>query len=105
MELFRQSLAVLLVLTLLGAAVAWARRKTWRAKLAPARLESGGKLALTARHSIHLVRIGDRKLILALHPAGVTFLGDLAPPAQPGDFAPEARRGREDGPAISRGAI
>ncbi len=39
-------------------------------------LESRGKLALTARHSIHLIRVGDRNLILALHPEGVTFLGD-----------------------------
>jgi len=35
-------------------------------------------LALSARHSIHLVRIGDRSLILALHPDGITFLGDAA---------------------------
>jgi len=41
-------------------------------------LESCGKLSLTAQHSVHLVRIGDQKLVLAVHPAGITFLGDAA---------------------------
>ncbi len=105
MEIFRQSLAILLVFTLLGAAVAWARRKSWPGRLAPAVLESRGKLTLGPRHSLHLVRVGDRNLILALHPAGITFLGDLAPQARQGDFAPQARREREASPAISSGAI
>ncbi len=47
-------------------------------KAAPSLLESRGKLALTARHSIHLIRIGDRNIILALHPEGVTFLGEAS---------------------------
>lgn len=105
MEIFRQSLAILLVFALLGAVAVLVRRKSGNARLTPAMLQARGKLALTARHSIHLVRIGDRNLILALHPAGITFLGDLAPPARPGDFGPEARREREDSPAISSGAL
>jgi flagellar biogenesis protein FliO len=104
METLRQSLAILLVFTCLGAGVVWARRKSRRARLAPALLESRGKLALTARHSLHLVRIGDRNLILALHPAGVTFLGDLTPQPPLGDYAPEARREHEACAAISSGA-
>lgn len=105
MEIFRQSLAILLVFTLLGVAVALLRKKSARGRLAPAVLQSRAKLALTARHSIHLVRIGDRNLILALHPAGITFLGDLTPQARLGDFAPEAREKREASPAVSSGAL
>jgi flagellar biogenesis protein FliO len=67
-------------------------------------LESRAKLALTARHSLHLVRIGDRDLILALHPAGLTFLGDLAPQPRRGDFAPEAPGDPKSSPALSGGA-
>lgn len=96
MEIFRQLLAVLLVLALLGAAVAAARRKSWRGRVAPAMLESRGKLALSARHSIHLIKIGDRNLIVALHPEGITFLGD---------FSPETRHDREEITAISSGAL
>lgn len=96
MEIVRQSLAILLVFTLLGVAVALVRRRSGRGRPAPAVLESRGKLALSARHSIHLVRIADRNLILALHPAGITFLGDLAP---------QARQERQASPAISSGAI
>ena len=80
----RQSLAIVFVLALLWTALWLVRRKGWagmmpRVKTAPRMIESRGKLALTARHSIHVVRIGDRDLILALHPDGVTFLGDTHP--------------------------
>jgi flagellar biogenesis protein FliO len=105
MELFRELFGIFLVFSLLGAAVGLVRRKSGRERLAPAVLESRGKLALTARHCIHLVRIGDRNLILALHPTGITLLGDLAPQARLGDCAPDARREREARPAISSGAL
>lgn len=101
MEIVRQALAILLVFALLGAAIAGMRRKSWRGRVAPALLQSRGKLALTTRHSIHLVRIGDRDLILALHPAGITFLGDVTS----GEFAPDAGREPAATPAISGGAI
>ncbi len=58
-----------------------------RTKSVAGLLESRGKLALTARHSVHLVRVGDRNLILALHPDGITFLGDAVPAA---DCEPKA---------------
>jgi flagellar biogenesis protein FliO len=96
MEIFRESLAILLVFTLLGVAVALVRRRSWQGRLPASVLESRGKLALTARHSIHLVRAGDRNLILALHPAGITFLGD---------FEPEVRPERETSPALASGVI
>jgi flagellar biogenesis protein FliO len=80
MDIVRQSLAIVFVFALLWTALSFLRKKgwtrSWKAKALPGLLESRGKLALTARHSIHLIRIGDRSLILALHPDGVTFLGD-----------------------------
>lgn len=78
MDIARQSLAIVFVLALLWAALWLLRKRGWaglRTKAVHGVLESRGKLTLTARHSIHLVRVGDRSLILALHPEGVTFLG------------------------------
>jgi flagellar biogenesis protein FliO len=83
MDIARQSLAIVFVFTLLWTALWLLRKRGWtgvrRSNLLSSRLESRGKLVLSARHSIHLVRVGDRNLILALHPEGVTFLGDAAP--------------------------
>jgi flagellar biogenesis protein FliO len=83
MDIARQSLAIVFVFALLWTALWLLRRRGWQGarRTKPMRgvLESRGKLTLTARHSIHLVRIGDRNLILALHPDGVTFLGDALP--------------------------
>lgn len=79
MDLLRQTLALALVFGLLWAARWLLRRnRSWRIRPGAELLESRAKLALTARHSVHLVRIGDRTLILALHPEGITFLGDSA---------------------------
>jgi flagellar biogenesis protein FliO len=81
MDIVRQSLAIVLVFALLWTALWILRKKAWtrRTRTVGSLLESRGKLALTARHSIHLIRIGDRNLILAIHPDGITFLGDAAP--------------------------
>src|SRR5579859_863962 len=89
MDIFRQSLGMVLVFALMWTALSFLRKKGWArmpawtrirtVRTAPALLESHGKLALTARHSVHLIRIGDRNLILALHPEGVTLLGDARP--------------------------
>jgi flagellar biogenesis protein FliO len=80
MDIARESLIILFVFALLWAALWLLRNKGWarmgRSKALPSLLESLGKLTLTARHSVHLVRIGDRNLVLAIHPNGVTFLGD-----------------------------
>jgi flagellar biogenesis protein FliO len=82
MDIVRESLAIVLVFTLLAAALWVLRKKGWtgqrRTKAAAGAIELRGRLVLTARHSVHLVRVGDRNLILALHPDGVTFLGDAA---------------------------
>jgi len=79
MDLLGQAAAIALVFGLLGTVRWLLRRNGGRIRQAPVLLESRGKLALTARHSVHLIRIGDRNLILALHPEGVTFLGESAP--------------------------
>jgi flagellar biogenesis protein FliO len=83
MDIAKQSLAILLVLALLLTALWCLRQKGWSGmrlkKSVPSVLESRGKLTLTARHSVHLVRVGDRNLILALHPDGITFLGEAVP--------------------------
>ena len=83
MDIARQSLAIVFVFALLWTALWFLRKRGWtgtrRTKPVRGTLESRGKLALTARHSVHLVRVGDRDLILALHPDGVTFLGDAVP--------------------------
>ena len=78
-EMLRESLALAFVFVLLGLALWTIRKKNWRlSATTPGALESCGKLTLSARHSIHLIRIGDRHLIVALHPEGVTALGDAA---------------------------
>jgi flagellar biogenesis protein FliO len=83
MDIARQSLAIVFVFALMWVALWALRRKGWknmgRSKPVRGVLESHGKLSLTAHHSLHLVRVGDRNLILALHPDGVTFLGDTQP--------------------------
>jgi flagellar biogenesis protein FliO len=86
MDIVRQSLAIVLVFALLWTALWFVRKKKWTGlvrgtKPSPGLLESRGKLVLTAQHSIHLIRAGDRNLLLALHPDGVTFLGDAEPSA------------------------
>jgi flagellar biogenesis protein FliO len=83
MDIARQSLALVFVFALLWTALWFLRKRGWtgrrRTKPALSLLESRGKLTLTAKHSVHLVRVGNRTLILALHTDGVTFLGDAVP--------------------------
>jgi flagellar biosynthetic protein FliO len=82
MDLARQSLAITFVLGLLWAALWLLKRRGAirgrRSQASVGSLASCGKLSLTAQHSIHLVRIGDRNLVLAVHPGGITFLCDAS---------------------------
>jgi flagellar biogenesis protein FliO len=86
MDIVRYSISLVFVFMLLWTALYYLRKQGWtavrRTKTAPGVLESRGKLMLTARHSVHLIQVGDRNLILALHPEGVTFLGDASPAFQ-----------------------
>lgn len=81
MDLVRQSLAVVLVLALLWTALWFVRKQGWstvRVGRGPkGLLEVRGRLALTPRHSIHLVRIGDRTIAVGVHPEGFTVLADI----------------------------
>lgn len=89
MDIVRQSLAITFVFALLGAALWLLRRKGGisiggRTSLAArGMLESRGKLVLSQQHVIHVVRIGQQDLVLALHPAGVTLLAEI--PVKAGD--------------------
>jgi len=81
MDVIRQSLAITFVFLLLWAAL-WFLRKKRGILFTPSRtnkgfLETRGKLALSAQHAVHVVRIGDRDLVLAVHPSGITLLCDL----------------------------
>jgi len=82
MDIIRQSLAITIVLGLLWAAL-WLLRKRGALGIVPRKasdtgaLESRGRLALSQQHSIHVVRVRERELVLALHPSGVTLLCEL----------------------------
>jgi len=76
---------VLFVFALLGAAL-WALRRGARMpgfslrqgfSLPPGRtrrLASVDRLALSPHHALHLVRLGDREMVVATHPQGCTVL-------------------------------
>jgi flagellar biogenesis protein FliO len=73
-EFIRQMLSVLIVLALLGAAV-WRLRTTRGIGLKESsRLKSAGRLALTAQHAVHLVRVDGREMVVATHPQGCSLL-------------------------------
>jgi flagellar biogenesis protein FliO len=77
-DLFRQSGAVLVVFGLLAMAV-WKLRAgpiaaPWNRNAATPRLESRGRIALTASHAVHLVRIDGQELVVATHPQGCSLL-------------------------------
>jgi flagellar biosynthetic protein FliO len=89
MDILRQSLAITFVFALLWAAL-WFLRKRGnirigfpRGRAAQSVLESRGKLALGPQHSIHVVRVGERDMVVAVHPAGVTVLCRASQPADP----------------------
>jgi flagellar biosynthetic protein FliO len=80
MEFIRQALAITLVFVLLWAALWFLRKRRGaspsRGRTNKALMESRAKLALGAQHAVHLVRIGGRDLVLAVHPSGITLLCD-----------------------------
>ena len=81
MEVFQQFLIVLIVLGLLCGALWALKRKGWastglrrkREEGAP-RLEVIDRLPLTQHHSLHLVRLADRTLLIGLSPSGCNLL-------------------------------
>lgn len=81
MEMFEQFAAVGVVLGALFAALWLLKRKGWartvsrgaRADGSP-RLEVIDRLALTPHHSLHLVRLADRTLLVGISPNGCNLL-------------------------------
>jgi flagellar biogenesis protein FliO len=86
MESIQQALTVVLVLGLLGGALWWLRRKG----MAQFAFKTpGGKrrtiqvierMALTPHHSLHLVRVADRTMLIAASPAGCSILEGFSEP-------------------------
>jgi flagellar biogenesis protein FliO len=83
MESMPQALAVLLVLALLGGTLWWLRRKGV-AQFALNRAAAGKRksiqvverLALTPQHSLHLVKLEDRTMLIAASPGGCSILSE-----------------------------
>ena len=95
MDVLRQLWAIALVLGLLWAAL-WALRKRGAIRFRQSHAPNSGvtlislaRLTLGPQHSLHWVRIGARDVLVAVHPSGITSLGDVAP-SSPG-VAPAGR--------------
>ena len=102
MEFAEQVASVLAVFGLLALAVYAFGRKTGRPWLGfrnQARKTDSmfvaERLVLTPQHSLHLVRIGDRSLLIATHPQGVAF--DPAGGSFLAEFRNAVVTSREDG--------
>jgi len=83
MELFQQLAAVAAVLALLAGSLWWLRRRGMAALTLPRRaggrtLKSLERLPLGPQHALHLVRLGDKALLVACSPTGCRLLADLA---------------------------
>lgn len=81
MEWTQQLLAVIAVLGLLSGSLWLLKRKGWArtgfrrsARPGQPRLEVIDRLALTPQHSLHLVRLADRTLLVGLSPQGCNLL-------------------------------
>lgn len=86
MDSIQPMLAVLFVLGLLGGTLYWLRSKGV-AHFAVKGLNRGGerrmqsleRLALTAQHSLHLVSVEGRTILIAVSPAGCSLLDGPVP--------------------------
>lgn len=81
MDLIQQILSVGFVFAALGVALWWLNRKGLaqfgsirRPKRSPSRLEQVERLRLTPQHTLLLVRLADRGLLISLHPGGCNLL-------------------------------
>jgi flagellar biogenesis protein FliO len=86
MEMVRQVLATAAVLVALGAVMLLLRRNGrggWGAlrRRKASRLEAIERVPLSPHHALHLVRFGDRALLIAAHSGGCTLLESAAWPA------------------------
>lgn len=81
MEAIQQILSVVAVLTLLGCTLYWLRTKgVARFSVkgigggGPRRMQSLERISLTPQHSLHLVRVAGRVLVVAVSPGGCSVL-------------------------------
>lgn len=82
MEPIRQMLAVSAVLVLLGASLWWLRRRGLVRRVSEGSrkhaLQSVERLMLSPQHSVHLVRLAGRGLLVGTSPAGCAVLETFA---------------------------
>ena len=89
--MYQQVLAIFLVLALLGGALWFLRSRGFAHYRGPVRrksarhLEPIARLPLTPHHSVHLIRVSDHTVLLALSPSGCTLIERLPATAQPGE--------------------
>jgi flagellar biogenesis protein FliO len=81
MDILRQVLAVCVVLALLLGLLWWSRRGAsirvtgWaRSKGSGRSLQSVERLTLTPQHALHLVHLRGQRLLIGVHPSGLTLL-------------------------------
>ena len=78
MEMISQLAAVAGVLTILAVCLHFVRRRAVPFGLGRSRgerrLKSVERLPLSPQHSLHLVRVGDRLMLIAVSPAGCSVL-------------------------------
>jgi flagellar biogenesis protein FliO len=83
MDILRQSLGIALVFALLWAGLWLVKRKGalrtagGKSSAGPRPIESRGKLVLSAQHSVHLIRVADREVLVGVHPSGCSVICDL----------------------------
>lgn len=83
MEFMQQLAAVAAVIGLLAACLWWLRRRgvsaVWRSRREARRcLQTVERLPLGPQHSVHLIRMGERALIVGCSPAGCALLAERA---------------------------
>jgi len=85
MEAVQQTLTVVFVLGLLGATLYWLRSKGLAqfkggiARAGARRMQTIERLALTPQHSLHLVNVSGRVLLIAVSPGSCVVLKDEIP--------------------------
>jgi flagellar biogenesis protein FliO len=89
MDLFQQAAGVLIVFGALGAVVLIGKQRGLlhlalpvRSPGRPKRMQVMERLALTPNHSLHLVTIDDRTVLVGVSPGGCQLLDRNAPEAQ-----------------------
>jgi flagellar biogenesis protein FliO len=93
MQEIQHALSVLFVLALLGGSLFWLRRKGVArfairgiGRAAERRMQMVERLPLTPQHSLHLVRIGGRLLLIAVSPGSCAVLDGNWVPADRGEL-------------------